>query len=857
MDKCIELYSAALPDTWLSPRQVVSRLKKEFPIVDVDTNVGFYRERYRLKDKLRKLESLNAPEAILADYRRKCDKPQRDVRQATVYDVESTIALFDVTITPEEVRVYHIELNGKQVERVATTLGYSARALDLAEWDERKSADEQRHWQKILNTKDRLEERRSELEGVRAIFWREGKYSLVELHELELSNRRFNATLSLIPTPGLFNDLGKYDISWRWDKLSFERDFLTCGEYVAEKLFFGSYVEVVLDYCNGSPQGQYSARGNREIGDLIAPRTNKQFPTERVRYPSFWENADGSTVGKINKLWLKGSDVRAFFPELIEMLESQDRAKCISALELIARMGPIADATLQSITALDRHEGIFRYVVASLESLGAVKQLANFLSFDNEGFRRSVPLALKRIFLLVNQPAPPYVVQALIDLLKDNRYRGTTVDALAHLAPQSIPSLVRATGNRDHRVRTRSLRTLRIIAETGRVGDYRHLIAQSCADLLGSISVASERKTYSVSDKACVEEIVELLNRVGASANTGTEQLRQIFLNSSEDVELRLSCGVTLGSLANDENISQYFLEKKSRRQFELDEFWFTFADIFDRGSLDTKKSVLKSIANIGPRARVLSTMIYRALADESLALRLPAAMAAYRVLDEPGELINFLQQVTARGPSADDEISQWGNALSVLLKLSSGSAITDSRFRPIVKNIISSLHYLDENNKVQAVKVLGRFHELNDDVIPALADLLGSSSKITIESLKAFSSMAQRALSASKMIKRCLCSDEPDVRAVAAFTLWRVLGDSEWPVSILTEILTMAKVHGKSRRQALVLLEQMGSVARAAVPDLLQLIRKESGTTRHAALQALLKIECKAVLEFLPKNFE
>ncbi len=246
--------------------QLVAHLRGEFPQIDVCTQLGRFRARQRRLARLQQLESHDAPPEVLAHARQRLDDGQRDMLQATLYLDDPPRAALDLTLSPEEVRIYYDPYDQAAAERCAQVLGGAP--LDESKThalDERASEEEYDYWSRVHETRQRMHSELGTFEGRPAIFQSETKVSRVMVHDLTVNARRFMARLTLVPTPGLWNELTMRGVSWRWDEFSCTSIGWFRGPDVVEKFHFGPQVDAVVAYCQSLNEPSYSPSRRREI----------------------------------------------------------------------------------------------------------------------------------------------------------------------------------------------------------------------------------------------------------------------------------------------------------------------------------------------------------------------------------------------------------------------------------------------------------------------------------------------------------------------------------------------------------------------------------------------------------------
>lgn len=257
MEQCHELVGSPP----LGPGEVLSRLRKTFMQLDVNQQLGQYRAEYVIQRLVK---------SAAAQTLREWEARASQVLQICIFDGDPPIEILDLTVTPFWVHVFHDPEHVESARCCAHVLQCGMTQVDLSEADERQSDGETRHWQDVEKTRRNMERLHSHFEGAEAIFMSESKVSRVLVHHLEINDRRFKALVTLLPTPGLWNELRMRGVLWKWDEFSCDRDCWVRGPYIVEKFYFGKQVEAAIAYCETLGDKTYVRGRRNEITSVMA-----------------------------------------------------------------------------------------------------------------------------------------------------------------------------------------------------------------------------------------------------------------------------------------------------------------------------------------------------------------------------------------------------------------------------------------------------------------------------------------------------------------------------------------------------------------------------------------------------------
>jgi HEAT repeat protein len=159
---------------------------------------------------------------------------------------------------------------------------------------------------------------------------------------------------------------------------------------------------------------------------------------------------------------------------------------------------------------------------------------------------------------------------------------------------------------------------------------------------------------------------------------------------------------------------------------------------------------------------------------------------------------------------------------------------------------VIDSLNATRWNIRASASEVLARWAQPAPEAIPQLLVLLNSTNDYERNSAaSALGRITNRCDEALPNVRRLLSSTNDYARAVGAVTLWRLGSDSEESRRLLEGLL---KSHG-AKGVAAGYLGEMGTLARASVPALLEGLHESAGRwvegyDRAQCARAILRIQ-------------
>jgi len=121
--------------------------------------------------------------------------------------------------------------------------------------------------------------------------------SRVRVHELEMTEPQFAARVQLLPTPGLWNELGMQGIRWWWDEFDCGPEFWARGPVIVETFYFGEVVEAVLRYCESLIDPQYTPERRHEIDRAMCEyRQATLEPHLHGNLELFWNDTSAGSV---------------------------------------------------------------------------------------------------------------------------------------------------------------------------------------------------------------------------------------------------------------------------------------------------------------------------------------------------------------------------------------------------------------------------------------------------------------------------------------------------------------------------------------------------------------------------------
>jgi hypothetical protein len=306
----------------LSPTEVVRRLRKVFPLVHVNFHVG----GYRVGQRIRRFRTLNAPDVVLQLE----ERAQKEALQVSVFDGEPLVEVLDLTVRRGSIQAYHRPGADDLVRRVATALVYEVEEADGSEDDERDSLEEKRHRARVRKTRDTMTALRDRFEGAEGLFVSGSHVSRVRVHDLQLTEPHFAASVDLLPTRGLWNDMRSFRLTWWWDEFSCGPEVWARGPIIVETFQFGDHVEAVVRYGESLADPEYTSERRREVGKVaLAHRRAVLEPYCQADLELFWK---GTRIGVVT-----GHSLDAF-PQVRGRLEVADLSSELrAALEWWAR----------------------------------------------------------------------------------------------------------------------------------------------------------------------------------------------------------------------------------------------------------------------------------------------------------------------------------------------------------------------------------------------------------------------------------------------------------------------------------------------------------------------------------------
>ncbi len=228
----------ATSDSELRPQQVAQRLGAAFGYAEADFNVGRMRERRRSALMLDALRAANAPDSVLAHWTDRLN--QVDLRTAQVTDYTGTpwLSILELTVRPRTLHIYFAGQDKPHAERGAQLLDCVPDDDASTLGDERTSLEEQQYWDACQNTRQFLAESVHRFEGALATFRFGNKSSKVRVHDLEILEPYFQARVTMVPTPGMWNGLQMTGIRWRWWEFAATIEEWIRGPHVVESFRF-------------------------------------------------------------------------------------------------------------------------------------------------------------------------------------------------------------------------------------------------------------------------------------------------------------------------------------------------------------------------------------------------------------------------------------------------------------------------------------------------------------------------------------------------------------------------------------------------------------------------------------------
>lgn len=176
------------------------------------------------------------------------------------------------------------------------------------------------------------------------------------------------------------------------------------------------------------------------------------------------------------------------------------------------------------------------------------------------------------------------------------------------------------------------------------------------------------------------------------------------------------------------------------------------------------------------------------------------------------------------------------------------GLLAAEDAFGPGVRDwrgaVMELLRDPDAAVRGRAARTLGRLGEDRPDAIAALAATVGDPvPEVSGEALDALAGMGAAAGAALPRVVKRLDDSEPGLRLKSARAVWRISGQAERALPVLTAALT----DGGARWQAALILGGMGAAAEPAIPALLEAMTREivhrPARTPASCAQALARI--------------
>jgi HEAT repeat protein len=315
------------------------------------------------------------------------------------------------------------------------------------------------------------------------------------------------------------------------------------------------------------------------------------------------------------------------------------------------------------------------------------------------------------------------------------------------------------------------------------------------------------------------------------------------------------------------------------------------------------RRSAACKIAEFGAAAGAAIPALLVAMKGEDKSLRATAAYALWCVDNQQPEAIKTLLAALA---DKDDDRARWQAAYwlraigpatkEVIPALCAALGDSDTRLRAHVAETLGILHAKAEVAvpalaatlkdpdwfvRSYAAHALAQFGKEAAKAIPALGEALKDKDghvkvaaakaiwkiegkvdravPVLIETLKDFDESHYAAGSAAEMLGKIgpsakaavpdltamLQSGWRDTRIAAAFALCKITGKAEPGLAVLIKALEDRRTPNESgTHSALTYLEEIGPQAKAAVPVLLAILKDGGDVDRHAAAQALKKID-------------
>jgi hypothetical protein len=267
----------------LLPAQVVSRLRKAFPLVHINYHLG----GYRVGQRIRRLRKAKAPDVVLQQEERR----RKEALQVSVFDGEPLTQVLDLTVHRGWVRAYHGDGGWGSLRRAATALGYDIETDHPPSEDQRASPEEKRHWARVRKTRDTMASLRTTLEGARALFVSGAHVSLVRVHSFHMTEPQFSASVEPLPNRGLHSLRGPFRLTWWWDEFSCGPAFWARGPIIVETFHFGERVEAAVRYCESLADTEVVPKSRQEIFHAVR-QEQKETVTAYLQgtLELFWNN---------------------------------------------------------------------------------------------------------------------------------------------------------------------------------------------------------------------------------------------------------------------------------------------------------------------------------------------------------------------------------------------------------------------------------------------------------------------------------------------------------------------------------------------------------------------------------------
>lgn len=448
----------------------------------------------------------------------------------------------------------------------------------------------------------------------------------------------------------------------------------------------------------------------------------------------------------------------------------------------------------------------------------AVPALRSTLAHDDKHLRCLAAVALAKIDARENARSVDFVLKAPSTKFSPAHY-------LATLGPDAVPHLVPRLADEQAPTRATVTEALSLIGEAALPGVVQGLSNESAA--------------------------------VRAAAAQYLGRYTQNFKDPSHLIALR-------GALQDGERaVRLCAAESLVRSPAETEAVFPVLTAVLADGAPEQRQRSAAALEMLGARGKAAAPHLRRALDDATPAVRLQAALALAAVDPTTADpaVPTLTAAVQAQGPSAAPAAAALGRI---------GPAA-----RPAVPTLRDALKSKDAKCCVAAARaVVALAPDTMEEAVAALAGLLQQDYLSRQRALRALADIGAPAKALVPVLEPALLTEDKELDLDVAAALVRadpsrakkvveLLGmRSAWneaPAENLAEIGKLvpaemvpalaarvkdASIEVSQRRQALHALAQMGSVAKAAVPELIEVARGMQPTLKRAATQALLKID-------------